>query len=36
MAKGDRRYDLMIRENGKLGKKPEDKKPGAPIAFGMP
>jgi hypothetical protein len=26
----------LIKEGGKLGKKPEDKKPSAPIAFGMP
>jgi hypothetical protein len=26
----------LIEEGGKLGKKPEGKKPGPPIAFGMP
>jgi hypothetical protein len=27
---------VLIKEGKKLGKKPKDKKPGAPIAFGMP
>ncbi len=26
----------LIREGAKLGKKPEDEKPGGSIAFGMP